>query len=878
MTAYRPRHRSGSGIPGWGPVRAAGTLTSMSTGYWSQVQATGFAVPSDRPLDDLTAELTTMLGSRSPEVRDGTAFPALATWIGRGVYDDLLAGLGDGMVAGLSVGLGETDTDSVFRRSFSALILAACLERDNDQHLLPGGKILEWGDRAATWFLARARHPRLRAGKGWAHAVAHGADTIGALGAVAAPGRRPSTPCCSTSSPSASSLQPADAPLVARRGRPDRGRASMAVLRRNTLGTDVLEPWVHRLAAAGTRSAVRTTSDPYAPAAARAGAPPRPLPPALARRPQPPPCGSDLLLVVIDALRMTNASLPASSGCANLGACSARDLRPRRRAGRRRRPRPRRRDDVHPLRRARLPDVRRRGQGGRPADAPARRAPRADGRLRRRGDRQADPRARARGAHRRPGRHQRRSAPSRRRSSTARRWSSSAAAPRRTAGAPAASRSSTSRRSSRRSPSSPAPSDDRRRGRRRHGRGLHARPAPRTAARSSSTSRWTSSSTPPPAPCRVGRAAPASSPTPTRSTRIARLLAAAQRPGADPRHRRVGRPRRGGRAALRRGPSGIPTITNGMGRGIVPGGHPLLVTKARGAPRSAAPTSSSSSAPRWTSGSATASSAARTEPRRRRPVVHIADSPGQVSGHAELAASVAGDLTSVLDGLQAAIERGDSPTGRAWVRPSSPTRCGRGRRARRRAAHRRGRPDPPGAHLRRAGPAARRRRGRHRRRRRLRLLRRQVRRAEAPRRLARPRPLRLPRRRPRRRDRRPARAAVGPGRAAARRRRRRLLADGRRHPGPPRPAGRDGHGQQLRVGPGEGPDADALRLRRGRRPRPADAVRRGGAGPRRRRRDRDRPAADRPGPGPRLRLRRPLPRQRRSPTSRPPTRAARFGI
>ena len=27
---------------------------------------------------------------------------------------------------------------------------------------------------------------------------------------------------------------------------------------------------------------------------------------------------------------------------------------------------------------------------------------------------------------------------------------------------------------------------------------------------------------------------------------------------------------------------GLPTITNGMGRGLVPGGHPLLVTKARG--------------------------------------------------------------------------------------------------------------------------------------------------------------------------------------------------------------------------------------------------------------------------------------------------------
>ena len=109
----------------------------MSTGYWDQVQAADFEVPADRPLDDLTAELTTMLGSTRPEVRDGTAYPALATWIDRGVYDDLLVGLGDGMVAGLSVGLGETGTDTVFRRSFSALIVGECLERDNEQHLVP---------------------------------------------------------------------------------------------------------------------------------------------------------------------------------------------------------------------------------------------------------------------------------------------------------------------------------------------------------------------------------------------------------------------------------------------------------------------------------------------------------------------------------------------------------------------------------------------------------------------------------------------------------------------------------------------------------------------------------------------------------------------
>ena len=275
----------------------------MSIGYWSQVQATGFEVPSDRPLDDLTAELTTMLGSTRPEVRDGTAFPALVAWIERGVYDDLLAGLGDGMVAGLSVGLGETGTDTVFRRSFSALILAACLERDNVQHLLPPGKILEWGDRAATWLLAERVTRGFVPDKGWAHAVAHGADTIGALGEsphLAGPEHALLLDIL------AERLlqQPLEQPLEA--GEPDRiAAAVMLILRRDNLGTDVLEPWVHRIGAAANPFRGPVDRDPYAPTAAAQDFL-RALFVQLSLSPDPPPVRSDLLLVVIDALRMTN--------------------------------------------------------------------------------------------------------------------------------------------------------------------------------------------------------------------------------------------------------------------------------------------------------------------------------------------------------------------------------------------------------------------------------------------------------------------------------------------------------------------------------------------------------------------------------------------
>ena len=276
----------------------------MSIGYWSQVQAAGFEVPSDRPLDDLTAELTTMLGSTRPEVRDGTAYPALTTWIERGVYDDLLAGLGDGMVAGLSVGLGESGTDTVFRRSFSALILSECLERTNEQHLLPGAKVLDWGDRIAVWFLTEADTRGFVPGKGWAHAIAHGADTIGALGE--SPHLAGAEHAVLLDVLAERLLnQPADAPLAA--GEPDRVAAAvMRILRRNTLGTDMLEPWVHRIGAAANPFGGPVDHDPFA-ATAAPQAFLRALFVQLSLAPEPPTVRPDLLLVVIEALRMTNA-------------------------------------------------------------------------------------------------------------------------------------------------------------------------------------------------------------------------------------------------------------------------------------------------------------------------------------------------------------------------------------------------------------------------------------------------------------------------------------------------------------------------------------------------------------------------------------------
>lgn len=269
----------------------------MSGSYWEDVRATGLAVPSDRPLDELTAELTLMLGDPDPDIRDQLAYPALCTWISRGVYDDLLSGLGDGMAAGLVVGLGEVDSDSVFRRSYSALVLSECIARDNDRPLVPGGKVLEWGDRVATWMLRERDLRGFVPGKGWAHAVAHGGDALATLAA---------SPHVATPELTVILDVVADrvlAKVVAPygQGEPDRlARATIAVLRRNQVPLSVVEPWVARI---GAYSAAP------APDAGNAEAFLRALYLQLALGPNPPEVRADLLLTLVDVLRRRNPDL-----------------------------------------------------------------------------------------------------------------------------------------------------------------------------------------------------------------------------------------------------------------------------------------------------------------------------------------------------------------------------------------------------------------------------------------------------------------------------------------------------------------------------------------------------------------------------------------
>jgi hypothetical protein len=136
---------------------------------WAQVRDTDYAVPSDRSLDELVAELVGMLRSPDPAVRDRQAYSILATWIDRGVLSGRqLRALGDEMVPRFS-------DNEIQARTFTPLILDV---------IVSAAGVFEpsWVPPFERWYVAEEDLRGYDEKLGWLHAVAHGADLLGTLG------------------------------------------------------------------------------------------------------------------------------------------------------------------------------------------------------------------------------------------------------------------------------------------------------------------------------------------------------------------------------------------------------------------------------------------------------------------------------------------------------------------------------------------------------------------------------------------------------------------------------------------------------------------------------------------------------------------------
>jgi hypothetical protein len=149
--------------------------------FWRGIKANDFAVPEGSAPGALLLEVCDdLLGSPDPELRDRLGYDISEAWILRRktVSDADLRPVVVLLEKNLGAGIGEDGTDSVLRRSFSALVLSLVAARDNAAPFLTAEEF-DGLLSAGLDYLARERDERgFVRGSGWLHSVAHTADLL----------------------------------------------------------------------------------------------------------------------------------------------------------------------------------------------------------------------------------------------------------------------------------------------------------------------------------------------------------------------------------------------------------------------------------------------------------------------------------------------------------------------------------------------------------------------------------------------------------------------------------------------------------------------------------------------------------------------------
>ncbi|MBN1330375.1 MAG: DUF2785 domain-containing protein [Candidatus Heimdallarchaeota archaeon] len=148
----------------------------------------GFAIPKGADVQTLVLELEGNLGSSDSIVRENS-LEILWHWETQGfLTNSELIDLGNRLATNFSFGLGESGTDNVFLRSFSALVLNGILQADKSfiegkvearKPFLTFDLLSKWLDQALEYFIKEQDLRGYVPIKEWAHSIAHCSDLFG---------------------------------------------------------------------------------------------------------------------------------------------------------------------------------------------------------------------------------------------------------------------------------------------------------------------------------------------------------------------------------------------------------------------------------------------------------------------------------------------------------------------------------------------------------------------------------------------------------------------------------------------------------------------------------------------------------------------------
>lgn len=148
------------------------------------IQNNDYLIGDGQEYLSLSWDMLEHLGSPDPELRDDLIYDIFAKWI---KMDRLRAGelrsLLDACLSSshLFYRIGESGTDSVYARSFSALVVALIINAHRRGPFLSDNELYNVKARIENYLVSERDVRGFVEGKGWAHAAAHAADALDEL-------------------------------------------------------------------------------------------------------------------------------------------------------------------------------------------------------------------------------------------------------------------------------------------------------------------------------------------------------------------------------------------------------------------------------------------------------------------------------------------------------------------------------------------------------------------------------------------------------------------------------------------------------------------------------------------------------------------------
>jgi hypothetical protein len=209
--------------------------------FWQSIAKNHYSIPQGESADALAPELSALLGSPDPELRDDLAYSILAHWIYRNdLSTAAMTSLTDEWTSNLQIGLGESGTNSVLKRSFSALCLSEMAKSQTRKPFLGSARYHALLAQAISYLQAERDLRGYDENLHWIHATAHTGDLLAVLA-----GSPMLTKEEAAAILRAIAARLSTAPQVYTQGEQDRlAAAVVAVVRRNDFERSAFEPWL----------------------------------------------------------------------------------------------------------------------------------------------------------------------------------------------------------------------------------------------------------------------------------------------------------------------------------------------------------------------------------------------------------------------------------------------------------------------------------------------------------------------------------------------------------------------------------------------------------------------------------------------------------